>query len=334
MKIKTRADNGYKYVTVGGRRVSLKTRSDREAKRMVRDMNLEQIEHASKAGDAARRTIPALIAGHGMTLAKAVEEWAEWADTVGQSALTIRRNLVILSSWLADLDLGDRAPGDVNEKDINAFINAKGEGSATTRERQLSAIRSLYQFMAAKGYVFGNPAKLVVVDLRKLSHKQREPGKVRPYTQAEIKTLLTGTDGFWRAVAGISHATALRLGDVIQMEWASIKPKTIIVWTEKRDRRVSLPITPELRAALAAVPKNDTPYLFPEERAEFQDPSKRAKYSVYFKRQLDRLGLEGLTFHGLRHTRITQWRKDGFSLEQCRTYAGHGSTRATEGYIH
>ncbi|MEZ5275385.1 MAG: tyrosine-type recombinase/integrase [Opitutaceae bacterium] len=334
MRIKTRADNGYKYVRVGGRRISLKTRSDKEARQMVKDLNLEQIEHASKAGDAGRRTIPTLIAGHGMTLAKAVDEWAEWADTVGQSALTIRRNRIILSSWLADADLEGRAPGEVAEKEINAFINAKGKAGAKTRERQLSAIRSLYAFMAAKGYIHGNPSRLVVVDLRRLSHDQREPKKVRPYTPEEIQRLLTGLDGFWRAVAGISYATALRLGDVIQLEWASIKPNTIVVWTEKRDRRVSLPITPELRAALAAVPLADGPYLFPEEREELQDVSKRSKFSVYFKRELNRLGLEGLTFHGLRHTRISQWRKDGFSLEDCRIFAGHNSQAATARYLH
>ena len=44
-------------------------------------------------------------------------------------------------------------------------------------ERHLSAIRALYAYMAAKGYVHGNSSKLVRVDLRKLSHDQREPGQ-------------------------------------------------------------------------------------------------------------------------------------------------------------
>jgi len=31
---------------------------------------------------------------------------------------------------------------------------------------------------------------------------------------------------------------------------------------------------------------------------------------------------------------LTRWKAEGFDLEACADYAGHSSTKTTEGYIH
>jgi integrase len=66
--------------------------------------------------------------------------------------------------------------------------------------------------------------------------------------------------------------------------------------------------------------------------------SGRAKFSVYFGRILDAIGIDRKcgrkSFHSLRHAALTRWDREGFSLDQCKDYAGHSSAKTTAGYIH
>ena len=154
--------------------------------------------------------------------------------------------------------------------------------------------------------------------------------------------MLAGFEGWWRWAVGISSATSLRLGDVCQLEHASFAvPGHLIVHTDKGLSRVLLPIdnavTPGLAEILAEIPPTASPYLFPDEQRQYEDiKTGRPKFSVYFKRAVIALGLDatGKSFHSLRHSAISRWNAQGFSLDQCKTYAGHASSKTTKGYVH
>ena len=96
----------------------------------------------------------------------------------------------------------------------------------------------------------------------------------------------------------LAAAAGLRLGDIAQLEHAALEvPGHIIVHTDKRDRRICLPIngtiTPGLAEILAEIPPTDSPYLFPAQAAQYDDISTgRPKFSVYFTRLMDRLGID------------------------------------------
>ena len=335
MKLKKKP-NGYVYAILSdGKALSLKTKSMATAKELAKEAQLDKIEKNTRAGEVSRRAIEALITGHVLT--DVINEWEGWASSVAMSPLSIRRNRQILTAWVSGLP--DIRLADITEAHIGDFINAEGKSTAATRHRQLAAIRSLFNFASARGLVTGNVSKNARVDLRALPHAQREVKQVQPLNKSEVSEIFLGADTFWRAVTGISYATALRLGDVIGLEWDCLSvPHHIVVWTEKRDRRVCLPVneevTPGLAEALALVPYNTTPYLFPEQREILLDPPRRARFSVYFGRLCKKAGIKGKSFHGLRHARISEWSKAGFSLDQCAEFAGHKSTRTTEGYVH
>ena len=55
--------------------------------------------------------------------------------------------------------------------------------------------------------------------------------------------------------------TGFRLGDLVEVEWKHIKGQAIIFVKAKRKRRVVLPIFPELRAFLDALPHQTGPVL-------------------------------------------------------------------------
>jgi integrase len=321
-------------------RLSLGTTSAAEAKQKAKAANLAKIESAMQAGQLSQQAIARLTVGHKLTTGQAAEQWIDGAEHRGESPSTTAKSRAVLSQWFDALPAVKALPPmAIAEEHIAPFVNRTDDAGAATRTRQLSVLRQFCRYLADLGLTQGNAARRVKVNHRALSHEQREKKIVQPFTEAEIKKLLRES-GWWRWAVGLSSTTALRLGDVCQLEWACLtEPRHIVVWTDKRDRRICLPIddkvTPGLAPILAEIPPNDTPYLFPEQKAQYDDiKTGRPKFSVYFGRLLESLGIEGKSFHGLRHTAISRWHRDGFDPETCKTYAGHTSDKAHEGYVH
>ena len=196
-----------------------------------------------------------------------------------------------------------------------------------------------FGFCVAKGWSAGDPARLVRVNLGTLSHAQKEVTEREPFTEFEFKRLVNALnkDGkmFWEFAVRLSWEIGLRLGDICNLEFDSFaKPGHIIVWTDKRDRRIAVPISKEIEELVTRIPLTSDKYLFPKERALNLDPKKRAILSVYFKRLAERQSIKDKTFHCLRHACITRWAKEGKSLESIGKHVGHASTKTTEGYVH
>ncbi|MDW2077395.1 site-specific integrase [Vibrio sp. 1863] len=61
---------------------------------------------------------------------------------------------------------------------------------------------------------------------------------------------------------------------------------------------------------------------------------KKASVTKGFKRSCDRLGIEGICFHSLRHTAITRIANKGTSTHQLMAFSGHKDTRMLTRYTH
>lgn len=340
MTLTPRKDSGIYQARVAGQRISLGTRSHREAREIARSANLTQIEKTAAGGKAARRALIAITRTRGLTLESAAAEWHQIAAACGRSRLTIEKNQSTLAHWFSQRpEIAALRPEDLDESHIAPWINS-GTDNRGSRQRRLAVLRSFCTFLVTRDYATTNPAANVVVDMRALSHEQKEARQVLAFTPEEVATLLKRLpEGFWRDATAIAWATGLRIGDVIQLEWASFAvPGHIIVWHEKTRERVCLPITdrttPGLIDVLNRLPPSDHRYVFPEQQRDFTfDASGRARYSVYFTRYARRAGIQGKSFHSLRHGRIQAWKAAGFSLDQCQRYAGHRSSKTTEHYL-
>jgi site-specific recombinase XerD len=64
------------------------------------------------------------------------------------------------------------------------------------------------------------------------------------------------------------------------------------------------------------------------------DVHQRYTLSVQFQRLLADAGIQGKSYHCLRHTLATELNAEGESIEAIAKALGHGSTRATKGYLH
>lgn len=321
--------------------VSTKCTDREEADKVVREAGIEKMELAAKAGRLTQQVIGHIVSGKKMTMEKAVAEYEAWMDSIGRSPKTVFNNASTLRSWIHDAKLGSKPPSGVTEKDIDKWINDAESGSkAGTRAVNLAAIRSFYSFACAKGWSPTDPSALTRVRMNILSHEQKEKGERIPFSELEVKHMLAmlekeEKDPFWMFAIAASFYLGLRLGDICQLEWSCFKkPGHIIVWTDKRDRRVSLKLPKPVADIVSTLNVGSKTHLFPSQMRMVLDPTRRAALSVQFKRLCERYGVRGKSFHCLRHSCLTNWHRAGLSLEQIAEDAGHSDTKTTEGYIH
>ena len=307
---------------------------------MVKESGLKDLELAAKAGRLSREAIGHIVTGKKLTVEKAVEKFLEWMESVGRAPKHIKNIRNTVNMWMTDVPVGNLPPSAVTEKHINPWINnAKATTKVGTRNVKLSHLRELFEYCTVKGWSIGNPARLVRVRYDILSHEQKETTEKEVFTPMEVKRIATDChkrgDLFWEFATRISEEIGLRLGDVCQLEWTCFKkPGHIIVWTDRRDRQIAVPVSEKILAMLEEIPSTSAQYLFPHQCEVIREVDKRTRLSMQYKRLCARLGMPSKSFHNLRHTCITRWAKEGKSLESIGKDVGHAETGTTKGYVH
>lgn len=333
--------NGYWYVRYSAQgktfTTSLKTKNKAEAEKLAKESKIKELEQHAKANTLTHEAVSRLSAGKKVTLKVAIEEWGKWMHQCNRRERTISCNL----AWARDFGEVEAAMntaiGNIDEGLINQWLNDSGPNRGlSTRRSMLAAIRGLFSFASTKGWITGNPAMLVDVDESKLSQRQMEGKKVLPFTVEEYQKLYYGTSGFWRFAVSLSRHCGFRLGDICTLEWSSFDTfGYVMIWTRKGKRkRVAHKLHDDTLEAFLEIDKTDDTYLFPAERADYLNQSKRSKFSVYFSRICKRLGIKGKAFHSLRHMFATELAKAGKRPEDIAIDMGHSNSETTQRYIH
>lgn len=319
---------------------SLGTKSMTEAKKLVKDAKIEEIESAAKLGALQRETIASIVSGGDVKMQEAIAEWKEYKGNLAQSENTIFTQESLLQAFASNQQI--HSISQINESNISAYINEEGDAKLGAREQRLSAIKSLLQFSVAKCYILTDSSALVSVDKSKLTHKKKEKKKRKPFSEFEFNHIMRNAEHFNKQATALAWWTGMRLSDIARLEWDSIdfKKKTLIVHTKKSDARICLPLMNdligggELVKLLADIELSDNTYVFPVQCELDKDVSRRATLSTYYGRMLARLGIEGKSFHSLRHSFVSRCRKDGKTLEDIALWVGHSSAKTTEIYDH
>lgn len=322
--------------------VSTKCTDKDKAKAAVKESGLEQLVAAGKVGRLTNTVISQITTGKKLTLAKAADAYEE-SLLRRRAPKTAANIMAVVRAWLKATNLDSAAPAIVTEDHVDRWINdPESAAKYHTRRIGLSDIRTFFDFCIDHGWVTSNPAgkQRVSVRMELLSHAQKEPTEKQCFASPEIVRLLTELDKepkylFWSFAVRISNEIGLRLGDVCQLEWDCFSaPGRVTVWTDKRDRRVSVPISKELEELVSVIPVESTQFLFPNERERIRDTSRRAGLSMDFKRLCERNGITGKSFHCLRHTCISRWAKEGKTLDSIAKDVGHANTKTTQSYVH
>ncbi|MAJ97123.1 MAG: hypothetical protein CMI56_00725 [Parcubacteria group bacterium] len=348
--VKTQKGFSVRYKTeFGVRTTKLSSTNEREAKQEIKDSKIAELEQAANAGALTMDVISKLMSGRNMTCQDALKEWNEWRKSEGKSLNTLNTQTEFIESFCKK-HFGLKKPvNKITHKLVSAWVNDETiKVGVSTRNAWLSAISAFLSFCSTRQYVPKNPASIVSVNKKLLSHEQKEKKKVQPITDKEFKKIINNLDGcfksdetneFWKNVCTISYWLGLRLGDCINLEWESLTKDSIIVWTEKRDSRVSLPINAPklgggvLRDLFAGIDYDGGRFVFDKMyRDKIADPKKRHYFSQQFTEICNRIGIEGKSFHSFRHAFAT--RHKDMELTEVAEMLGHKNTKTTKGYTH
>ena len=355
MKFKTSKDpaTGTYKVQVGNQTINTGLTAALDLKRLIKTA-------------AALQGLGGIHIGPTVTLSAAVAAWEKWLSTAREDR-TAQNYLTYIHAFLAFHKLADSPVTALNEHHVDKWINdPKSPVKAATRTQRLAVIRAFFDYCLMREYCLRDPSRACHVKMKLLSHDQKERRVKKPFKPAEYRALLECIDGrianfkerlaqeedavvaaklqwmqFWYSAVRISRNAGLRIGDIAQLEWAVFKePGSIIVWTDKRDTRVRLRIDKfvtdpkEFRQAVKAIARKDNTWCFPFQKELTRNPALRAEFSNKFQRLLTKAGIEGHSFHDLRHGYASDSRKRGIPMPHIRESMAHAHERMTEHYIH
>jgi integrase len=316
----------------------------KEAAEIISKARIAEMELAAEIGILGPSVASIMMGGKKMTVEEAIDPWKEWRAGRRHSPHSIAEAEIWVKAWAASQGVSRTPLTAITERRLDPWVNSTtSRNKMGTRLVMLSALRSFFSYCSARGWCTGNPAVLVTVDPWPLLHTQKESRRPELFTDDDVACLLalTGANGrrpnqFWHAAIAISRWTGLRLGDVACLEWSCLAiPGKIAVWTQKRDRRVELPLEPEgLRNALLEISRYDPEFMFPEQREIVRNPKRRALLSTQFGKLCVLCGIFGKSFHGLRHTYVSDCYARGIPIEHISTCVGHSDAEVTRRYVH
>jgi integrase len=340
----------YKDASGKKRSTNLRTKDKREAKSLCKSLRIEEIEQAGMLGILSREVIAKIVSGKDVKFSTVTEEWIEFKVLQAASGNTINSQSAILNQFMREFSHKDSGITAISPQDVFDFVNQDDGTSLANRSLRKSTLSAVFRYAAAKTYILTNPADDIRIDTGALSHEQKEKKERMPYTHGEFLAILDYAPYFFRQAVGISYWCGLRLGDICGLEWASIGNKHITVWTEKRDKRVRIPLGhelfggDELKGILAEIDPIDDMYCFPVWHQNHIDPKKRAKVSMYYRRIVERLCssnsrlsrtlYKDKVFHCHRHSFVTRLEKAGIDIAEIGKVVGHSNTATTLGYSH
>src|SRR5262249_8352295 len=180
----------------------------------------------------------------------------------------------------------------------------------------------------------------------------------RPFTQDEIKRLLTAANPEWRSLILFGLYTGQRLGDLARLTWANIdlQLSEIRFSTSKTGRHQIIPVAPPLRRHIEKLAGDDPsqplhPTAFKSvEKAQrvgtlsrqFYELMARAGLAVAKKHQKStdcdgrngRRKISVISFHSLRHTATSLMKNPNVPAPLVQDIIGHESAAISANYTH
>ncbi len=175
----------------------------------------------------------------------------------------------------------------------------------------LSLMSILLRFAVDRGWRADNPA----VRVKKL----RGGKSYEPWPETAIERFRAGANLRMVWAVEIALYTGQRQGDVLGMQWRHIRDGLISVAQAKTGERLSIPIHRDLAVVLDQIPRDHLAIVHTERGSPYTSSGFRST----FRKELSRLGLVGLQFHGLRHTAGVKLAEAGCTDRELMAILGH-----------
>lgn len=131
-----------------------------------------------------------------------------------------------------------------------------------------------------------------------------------------------------RLALALLLGTALRCADVVRVGPGNVRNGTITITQQKTKTALVIPVTAALAEAINATPSEAMVFLLNEHGKAFTAKG----FGKWFTAQCQRVGLTGLSPHGLRKAACRRLAEAGCSANEIAAISGHASLREVERY--
>ena len=166
--------------------------------------------------------------------------------------------------------------------------------------------------------------------LSKIRFPRANPARERRLRAGEYERLLeaaeAGRSWYLAPLIVLAVETAMRRGELMSLTWDNIDDQRarIFLPLTKNGRSRWVPLTPLALACLRSLNKRHPETVFPVTDNAFRHAWDRLK---------KRTGIEGLTFHDLRHEAISRMFDDGFTIPHVMAITGHRTASQLFRYV-
>ncbi len=191
--------------------------------------------------------------------------------------------------------------------------------------------------------VNSDAVRLARVALRRMGAIGRGQERDRRPTEDELKTLFTEFDANTRntmpmtAITQFAIATAMRLDEIVRIEWRHLDPKTRTILVENRKDPRNKDGNDQ-RVPLLAATGYDAYQILEQQRHRIGGnvgrcfPYNGRSVGTNFRRTCQELKIENLHFHDLRHEGTSRLFEAGLTIEQVPLVTGHKDWKMLKRY--
>jgi integrase len=262
----------------------------------------------------AKRTVPGSINA-------LIVSYYESAAYTSLRPLTARTYRNILERFRNEH--GAKCVAQMEPRHVRAIMNAKAS-TPDAANRLLGMISLLMDHAVEIGIRSDNPC----VGVKRLRHKSDGHAT---WAESDIAAFranwLKGSRE--RLVFELALNTGQRRGDLVSMGWQHVTGDAIHVRQNKTGARVSIPITPELRDVLDAIPRDRLTFLATSTGAPFT----AAGLGNAFRDAVNTAGISSkLALHGLRKAAARRLAEAGCTVHEIASITGHKTLGEIERY--
>nr|WP_297388446.1 site-specific integrase [Acidiferrobacter sp.] len=257
------------------------------------------------------------------TLADALDRYAA---EVSPTKKTANREIYTIRWWQASA-LGPRSLASIRGKDITAVLAAKeAEGAAPHTIHLYLALLSHLFTMARRAWGMeglSNPTEFV--------RKPKLPqGRDRRLVDDEPARLLTTAATYGGEIGPLitwAIETAMRRGEIAAMRWEHIdrKDRVLLIPETKNGTPRQVPLSTVALQALDSLPRRLDGLVW---------NMRPDSISQAFERVCKAAGIEGLTFHDLRHEATSRLFEKGLNPMEVAAITGHKTLQMLKRYTH
>jgi len=312
--------------------------------------------HGSLTEAQARRVISEIVERtvgeplHFYTVESWLREWLAGKHETKSTGTSVRYAHVI-DDFINHL--GKRAAlsiAHITPRDLKSFRDAetKAGKSGKTANLAVKIVSAAFNSARRQGLIQTNPAE----SLESLPHKAATKGT---FTSDQVEKLLAAaTSEDWRGAMLVAYFTGARLRDVANMKWTSIDLTSKMICfipmkTSRTEKKITIPLHPDLEAYLLKIAGQDDPEAFLFPKLANKRTGGAHGLSESFVRIMEKAGInagearprkdEGraisrLSFHSFRHGFNSAMANQGVAQEIRQLLTGHSSPEMNNNYTH